>query len=394
MQLASAGQRGPRGARDRLLGRILGLLGFCAGVLILPHRIAALGTAAWYEGSLGSQERLARRVARWIDDDSTARAFSTGSPRFDSEWRFGTYQMAALGFGQLALEHPEARDAQRGRMERAIDRMLSADGQRFDTEAWGRDALSTLDGTDAHAAYLGYTNLVLALHRSLWPDSRYAGTNDAITAALERRYAASEIRMLETYPGEIYPLDNAAAIASVALHARATRREVPPLVREWVDLTRRKYVHAETGLLYQAVSAGGAPADAPRGSGTALGAYFLSFADAELSESLHRAVQKSLARDVLGFRAVREYPDLPGMASGHGDIDSGPLVFGFSVSATGFSIGGCRIHGDKDCYEDALATAWLFGAPIYHGAEMSYVSGGPLGDAILFAMQTAPRRRG
>jgi hypothetical protein len=277
-------------------------------------------------------------------------------------------------------------------MERAIDLMLSAAGQRFDTEAWGRDALSTLDGSDGHVAYLGYTNLALGLHRRLWPDSRYAETNDAITQALVRRYERSEIRLLETYPGETYPLDNSAAIASIALHARATHRDEPPLVGEWSALVRRKYLQAETGLLYQAVGASGAPVDAPRGSGTALAAYFLSFGDAELSASLHRAVQRALARDVLGFGVVREYPDLPEASSGRGDIDSGPLVFGYSVSATGFSIGGCRVHGDEGCYRSALTTAWLFGAPLSQGGELGYVSGGPLGDAILFAMQTAQRR--
>jgi hypothetical protein len=319
-------------------------------------------------------------------------AFSTGSPRFDSEWRFGTYQMAALGFGQLAMEHPESRAGQRVRMEHAIDRMLSAEGQRFDTEAWGRDALSTLDQSEGHVAYLGYTNLALGLHRSLWPDSRYAEANDAITQALVRRYERSEIRLLETYPGEIYPLDNSAAIASMALHARAVHRAEPKVVREWSDLVRRKYLHAGTNLLYQAVDASGTAVDAPRGSGTALAAYFLSFGDAELSATLHHAVQRSLARDVLGFGAVREYPELPGTAVGRGDIDSGPLVFGYGVSATGFSIAGCRVHGDEDCYRAGLATAWLFGAPLSQGGELGYVAGGPLGDAILFAMQTAQRR--
>jgi hypothetical protein len=361
------------------------------GVWTIPHRVCEAGSSKWFEGDLETQEKLASSVGRWVDDDATTRAFSTGSPRFDSEWIFGTYQMAALGFGQLALEHPEAREREIPRMERAIERLLSPFGRLFDKATWRRDPIDALDSGEGHIAYYGYTNLVLSLHRSLVPNSRYAALNDRMTAAIARRYARSPTRLLETYPGEIYPVDNAAAIASVALHARALHQPDPKLVGEWSALTRKKYVDPKSGLLVQSVHSDGSHLDAPRGSGTALAAYFLSFGDAELSAELHQAVMRELSRDVAGFRAVKEYAR--GQA-GRGDIDSGPLFLGFSVSATGFSLAGCRIHGDEACFASTLATTQLFGAPLTRADESTYVSGGPLGNAIMFAMQTArPRLR-
>jgi hypothetical protein len=131
----------------------------------------------------------------------------------------------------------------------------------------------------------------------------------------------------------------------------------------------------------------GAPIDAARGSGTALAQYFLSFIDPALSRSLDDAVRASLDGTVLGFGAVREYP--AGTLHARRDIDSGPVVFGFGVTATGFSISGARMHRDPARFARLYSTAYLFGAPFARGGAENHVTGGPIGDAILFAMLTA-----
>jgi len=83
---------------------------------------------------------------------------------------------------------------------------------------------------------------------------------------------------------------------------------------------------------------------------------------------------------------VREYPH---GHSGSGDIDSGPVILGYGVSATGFALGPARIHGDQALFGRLLRTAVLFGAPLQRKDTLEFVSGGPLGNAILFAMLTA-----
>jgi hypothetical protein len=98
--------------------------------------------------------------------------------------------------------------------------------------------------------------------------------NDAISAALERRFRDSSIGMVETYPGEIFPVDDAACIASLAVHARAAGQPLPSVVAQWSEVVRRRYVDGTTGLLYQIAGTDGVPIDAPRGSGTALALMF------------------------------------------------------------------------------------------------------------------------
>ena len=130
--------------------------------------------------------------------------------------------------------------------------------------------------------------------------------------------------------------------------------------------------------------------DHARGSGTALAVYLLSFSDPGLAAELYRAVKDKLARTFLGFGVVREYPS--GNSGSSGDIDSGPVILGFGVSPTGFSLAGARIYRDEAFFADLYATAYLFGAPLDREDRRGFVTGGPLGDAILFAMLTAQPR--
>lgn len=354
---------------------------FVVSLVTVPRQLASLGWSASFHDDAERAARLARGVDDWVQKPG---AFSTGSSRFDGEWSFGTYVMAALGHGQVAVKHPELASSSKASMDAALDRLFRPETRGFDRDAWNADAIETLSTEQGHVAFLGYANLALSLRRWVGP-SRFDAENDRITEALSRRIARSDIALLETYPGERYPVDNAAAIASIALHDRALGLEPRADAARAVSVLRERCIE-KTGLLFQAVDARGVPVDRPRGSGSALAAYFLAFADAELSLGLQRAVRRELSGSVLGFGVVSEYP---AGQSGQGDIDSGPLVFGWSVSAMGFSLGAAKIAGDESAFRELWRAYYLFGAPHEARGRMHFVSGGALGDAILFAMLTA-----
>ena len=220
-------------------------------------------------------------------------------------------------------------------------------------------------------------------------DTPHAELHDRISEACERRLSQSAIGLLETYPGERYPVDNAALVASLHVHARVRGVAPTPAVAGWSAQVRARYLDPATGLLIQAVRADGTPLDAPRGSGTGLAALFLAHADPALSRELYQALRAHLTDRLLGFGVVREYPVT--VRGGRGDIDSGPLLFGYSVSATGFALGASRAHEDPETFTRLYATAWLFGAPVERADGLRFAAGGPLGDALMFALLTAPR---
>lgn len=391
----------PRPARSARA--LLALLTFVLGLGTVPHRVCERDAAAYFDGDARQVDALASSVSEWTGKELAPSSFATGSRRFDGEWLFGTYMMAAMGFGQVALaSEGEAGAARRAesitRMERCLDALLSPASRVFDGEAWSLDALASLDARPGsaqdrgHVAYLGYAGLALGLHRLVAPASRFDATHDAVAAALARRFAASPTGLVETYPGETYPVDNAAALGALALHARATGQARPPGLARGLEALRTRGVQKESGLLAQAVdTSSAAPLDPGRGSGTALAAYFLAYADPALSASLYRAIHEELFRTIIGFGAILEHPVSCKDCAGRVDIDSGPVFAGFGVSATGFAIGASRANDDRDAFASLYATAHLFGAPFDEGTTRTFATGGPLGDAILFAMLTAPR---
>jgi hypothetical protein len=366
---------------------------FAVGVRLVPCWWCSRDASAWWRGDSDLQDRLSRGVDRFIEADLGRGDFSTGHRKYDGEWLFATYMMAGMGHGQLALARPETRTHALQQMRRCVRRLTSHELRAFDREAWGHDPLATLGlgrGAD-HGAYLGYLNLLLSLERRLHGGSGPGSQlNDRVTATLLRRLRTSPILLLQSYPREAYPIDNCAVVGSIGLHARATGKEVPPLLKRWERRIRERYLAPDTGLLIQRVHpTSGSSLDAPRGSGTALCAYFTSFALPRLSKDLYAALRRHLMGGLLGFGMVREYPPLhPG---GAGDIDSGPVILGYGVSATGFALGPARIHGDPSGFTRLLGTAVLFGAPVATDRRLEFATGGPVGNAILFAMLTATR---
>jgi hypothetical protein len=396
MVMPSAARRGPLPTRA-----LFAVLAFVLGLGTIPHRVCERDAGGYFDGDPRQIDALASSVASWTGTELAAGSFATGSARFDGEWLFGTYMMAAMGFGQVALasDDPARRAASAAQMEHCLDAMLAPASRVFDRDAWSLDALASLGAPPGsaqdrgHVAYLGYAGLALGLHRVLVPVSRFDATHDALAAALERRFVASPSGLVETYPGEVYPVDNAAALGALALYAKATRAPASPGLTRGLETLRARAVQPATGLLAQAASpVDAAPRDPGRGSGTALAAYFLAYADPSLSAALYHAVRRELFRTVLGFGAVLEHPASCVDCTGRVDIDSGPTFLGFGVSATGFAIGASRANDDRDTFVSLYATAHLFGAPFDEGGTRTFATGGPLGDAILFAMTTAPRR--
>ncbi len=362
---------------------------FVVLTLTVPRWWAGRDGHRWYDGDAGLVLAHARSVAATVEAGVSVADFTTESDLFKNEWQFGAYQMAALGLLQVCLDQPETRAELLPAAERAIDELLGERIREFDTKKWGEDPLATLATSDkGHAAYLGYLNLVLGLHRRVAPDSRFAAQNDAVSAALARRLVATRHGILETYPGEAYPVDNAAVLGSLLLHARVAGVSHAIATAPLLARFRLAWRDPRSGLLYQSIDPlTGGPIDAARASGTSLAAVLLSYGEREVAREFYKTTRDRCADSLLGFGYIDEYHI--GSAGGPGDIDSGPLIFGISPSATGFTLAAARMFGERAQFVSLYRTAHLTGTPTSRGDARFFVTGGPLGNAILLAMFTA-----
>lgn len=344
---------------------------------------AGLGVDALYDGELGAQERLARGLVRRAVAHGRGPVYESGARRFDGQSQIAIDQMTLLGLGQIVARHPELRSRYLPAMQAAADRLVDPRTLRYAASVYGAHGVVHMAPGEGHA-YLGYINMGLGMLRLVAPDNRHAALHDRLSRALSTRLARSPHGLIETYPGETWPPDVAAVAGSLGLHQRATGQDHG--LDRWAPRFAACAIDS-SGYLVQRVRSGTCePVDAPRGSGTAVAAYFISFADVDLSARLFEAIAAN-ADGLLGGAAVPEYA--PGY-DGAGDLNAGPILFGYSVGATGFAIGAARAHGDRDLYRRLFRTASVFGGRIDVDGERRFVTGGWLGDALLLAMLTAP----
>lgn len=362
------------------------LLCVAAGALVGPRSLVGRETGALFDGTGSAEVGLARAVADAALEEPQSAAFHTGSVRFDGEWALVTNQMTALGLAQVIRQHPELATELRPAMREAVGRLAARGTYGFAREAWGAGPFDSLDANEGHA-YLGYVALGLGALREVEPSTEHAALHEQIVAALVRRLEAAPDGVLETYPGEAYPADIASVVGALGQHARLTGQDHGALIARMARVYRTRFRDVSSGYLYQTVAArpGGAHGPA-RGSGTALAAYFWSFADASLARELGDAVAHTGQTSFLGFGGVREYA--PGQEGG-ADVDSGPVVLGVSVSATGFALASARQRGDRELFASLYRTTALFGVPVSRGDRWRFATGGPLGNALLLAMLTA-----
>jgi hypothetical protein len=333
-----------------------------------------------YEGDPGAERAIARGAASWGPTEQTD--YDTGSELFDREWAFGAPAMRAACLAQVILRDPSA-DAELGpELDRATAEILAPKSRAFSHMKWGSDPLDE-DRTDHdHAAYYGYAGLAVGL--ASWAHPKWEPARRDLANRLRERVRTAGDAWPETYPGEAYPPDLAMGAGALGLDDEDQLASA-----ERMMLARRvaSAVEPSSGLLVQSVDpVTGSPRDGARGSGTFLALYALLYADVELAGDLQRA-GRSLRATRLGFLGMREH--LEGTTA---DIDSGPVILDLGVSATGFALAGARAFRDEETFLGLDATARLFAVPLERddGGVVS-LAGGPLGDAILCAMRTAPR---
>ena len=364
------------------------LASLALGLGVLPRQICGRNAGAYFAGEREVQDRLARAAVRAIlDHQGESRAFHhTGAERFDGQSAVAIYQMTILGLGQIVREHPELRDAYLPAMREAADRLVDPQTLRYAARVWGESGLDRMRAGEGHA-YLGYVNLALGMLRAVDPATPHAALNDRLTEAFAERLGSAANGLIETYPGETWPPDVAAVAGSIGLHDQVTGTDRHGLLARWAERFGKCAVH-KSGYLVQRVRSGSCkPLDAPRGSGTAIAAYFIGFADVPLSRRLYDAIATQGRISWLGFAGVREYA--PGF-KGKGDLNAGPMVLGASVGATGYALGAARAHGDLDFYRELFRSVTLAGTPAdAGGGATKFATGGALGNALLLAMITA-----
>ncbi|HEV3190804.1 MAG TPA: hypothetical protein VGY54_09930, partial [Polyangiaceae bacterium] len=312
--------------------------------------------------------------------------------------RYGTFDVVAPQFAIVALSHmasgllnvylaePDKRlDAYAYVHEvrrRALTAVVSPVGIATDASA----------SMDDHNLFWSHLALILGVERYMRCvglacviDGDYDRLQERIVVHLRARSLDSAVFHTPSYPGSpMWPADQTVTLLAMRLYdaTHGTSLHDEPL-RGFLRILRARR-DPQTGLFPSSVS----PiehAEWPRGCATSWSTSYLAQLDPAAAYDQYVRARASLSKDILGLGGFREWPT--GRA-GSADIDSGPIVFGVGVAATGLGLAPARIFRDEASYTIIRRTALVFGLPAWWKSA-GYWMAPLLGEAILFDGRTA-----
>ena len=217
---------------------------------------------------------------------------------------------------------------------------------------------------------------------------------ETLSAALD----ASPLGVLNDYPGECYPIDVFAAIASIRRadkilgtdHSAFVTRALRGFQGDMLD---------KRGLVPYSVNARtGCHHEPSRGIGNS---YVLIYAPGlypDVAKTWYAQYEKYFWQERMGCAGFREFPNnLPDRAFFSYDVDSGPILDDFSIAGNAYAIAACKVNGRFDraftIASQGLAASWCLPDGTLIGARLlSNLQHAPyLGEAnMLFLLTRQP----
>ena len=287
----------------------------------------------------GIQRRLAKQfIARAQDLPAYRRRVAVECDGFPEGDLF------PFAFPALAL----CADLERGRGARGAREAASAlvEASRAAVSARLGD-VRVLGPGAREAVYLGWLALVLARWEQVSGETTHADERRHLCAILRTELEAlPEGGPLDSFPGMCWPFDTIPPLLALKLSDAldGESRSAAAIERHlvWIETCGSD---AATGLPASHVGRHREPDGAPpRGCDLSLRVGLMKLLDESRARTIYRQYTRHFWSELFLIAGFREYPS--GHA-GHMDADSGPIVLGLGMAATGFGLNATRAAGDS-----------------------------------------------
>ncbi|MFD3592650.1 hypothetical protein ACFWU5_07960 [Nocardia sp. NPDC058640] len=349
------------------------------GIVVTLACLVGAGRLLWPQAGLDEQPGSTERQLTFVRDSLDEGSDTAAQELFPEGYVFSNV-LYGLAWVQAAHTDSALRDKAVRESRWALARLESDEGR----------AIFSPQLQPAYGVFwAGWTNwlrgAILSLDRSNTEEVQRFSTH---SSEIAQAFTAAETPFLQAYQGQAWPVDSTVAIASLRLHDKLFGAKYEPVIDRWLEQAKTRLDPA-TGLLPHQVS----PADGPMTTGARATSQtaihrFLPEIDPAFAESQYALYREQFVAYPGGFGpALREYPK---GVDGGGDVDSGPLIAGISLSATVVAQGAARVNGDRDLAAAIGSEGELLGLPVSLPGSKRYAFGlMPIGDAFVVWSSTA-----
>ena len=297
----------------------------------------------------------------------------------EAEWPFMGMCYFGMACSRLAEVDPAFREEALGEARFVVQALQTPRMTGFITEHYGPPFAKTSlrASVFVHGLFLN----AAVRYREASGDDRFDPVIHRVAAALAGAFERDEQGILQSYPRMWWLGDNFTAMGALGRYDRVFDRDASRAKAKLLASVRRHYTDKKTGLFCTYVNPNHRRArQGPRGISVMYALHFLKDFAPEFAADQYARARRHLIRTGIGVGAVREYPE---GQTFRGDVDSGPVLFGLGLSASGFGIAAAAINGDREAAMSLLRASALAGAPQYEGGKVRYATMPAVGQAVV-----------
>jgi hypothetical protein len=310
----------------------------------------------------------------------------------NAEWDFMGRSYLVWSLANMALRDPASKPLYLQTMDQIIDetlRLEKQEGLYFFLMPYAKERHYLAQ--PAHSLFLdGEIALMLAARRVVEEKPEYKLLLTERVNAVVERFQKSPRMLLESYPDECWMFDHCIALDAIKMADYLDGSDHSALIRDWIVMAQRKLVDSQSGLLISSFNTDGTMLDGPEGSSIWMVAHSLQLLDEDFARDQYQRARKELGEITLGFGYAHEWPK---SCKGHADVDSGPIIPGFEISAgsSGMAFIGASSFGDDRFLVSLAATLDFAGFPARTHGRLKYCASNQVGDAaLLYAATLGP----
>jgi len=338
-----------------------------------------------------ARQLAARQLQLWTDP--ALRETELNKMRVsNAEWDFIGRSYLVWSLANMALRDPASKSLYLRTMDQIIDETLLLEKQNsmyFFLMPYAKEGPYLMQ--PAHSLFLdGEIALMLASRQMVEEKPEYTPLLTERVNAMAARFQKSPQMLLESYPDECWMFDHCVALDAIKMSDYLDGTDHSKLIHDWITMAKQKLVDPKSGLLISAFTTHGAPLIGPEGSSIWMVAHSLQLLDPDFARDQYQRARKELGAVTLGFGYAHEWPESwPGDA----DIDSGPIipVFDISAGSSGIAFIGASSFGDDEFLASLAATLDFAGFPSRTAERLKYCASNQVGDAaMLYAATLGP----
>jgi hypothetical protein len=367
-----------------------------AGCIWLPclHFVFHKSSSDFYQAKgLSPQARqlAARHLDLWTEPQSRQRELQKMRAS-NAEWDFMGRSFLVWSLANMGLREPGSKSVYLQTIDQIIDETVQLEKQQgmyFFLMPYAR--ARSYVAQPAHSLFLdGEIALMAASRRMLEERADYKQLLTERVNAMAERLRQSPHLVVESYPDECWMFDHVVALDAMRLADVLDGTDHSALIRQWLAMAKKKLVHDQSGLLISSFTTDGTPLDGPEGSTLWMVADCLQILDPDFARDQYRRARRELGRTTLGFSYAQEWPS---SWTGPADIDSGPIipVFNISAGSSGMAFIGASAFGDQQFLSSLAATLDFAAFPSRKDGRLKYCGSNQVGDAaLLYAATLGP----